>query len=81
VVTTTLNACRTSLKTTNTSEFLTIHVLVNSGTVRVFIDKVFVEKHCLNIYKLSKTVLVYNINRIPNKAGQISKVVNIVLHC
>jgi len=76
-----LNVCRTFLETTNTSESLTIHVLVNSSTTRVFIDKVFVKEHCLNIHKLSKTILVYNVNGISNKAGQISQVVNMVLYC
>ena len=33
----------------------------------------------MNTQKLSKSVLVYNVDSISNKVGQISKVVNIIL--
>ena len=35
----------------------------------VFINKGFVEKHCLDTYKLSKVIPVYNINGISNEAS------------
>lgn len=57
-----------------------MYTLVDSDAIGVFINKGFVEKHCLNTYKLLKTVPVYNVDEMPNKAGWISEVVNIVLH-
>ena len=58
----------------------TIHALVDSDVIEVFIDKSFIEKHHLNTYKLFKTVPVYNVNKISNEIGQISKVVDVVLY-
>ena len=37
-------------------------------------------KYWLKIYKLSYPISVYNINSMPNKNGQINKVVDIVLY-
>ena len=34
----------------------------------------------ISIQSISRPILVYNVNGFPNKAGQISKVVDIVLH-
>lgn len=52
-------------------------MLVDSGTTRVFINRSFIEKHYLNIYKLFKSIPVYNVNGISNEARQISEIVNI----
>ena len=68
------------MEITNISESFTVHALVDSDVIEVFIDKSFIEKHHLNTYKLSKTVPVYNVNKISNKIGQISKVVDVVLY-
>ena len=82
----TLDACGNylhlpiSLETTNTSKSFIVYILVDFGTIGVFIKKSFVEKHCLHIHKLSKAVLIYNIDRISNKASQISKVVDVILY-
>ena len=82
----TLDACENSLhlpislETTNTSKSFTVYILVDFGTIGVFINKSFVEKHCLHIHKLSKAVLIYNIDRIFAKASQISKVVDVILY-
>jgi len=69
-----------SLETTNTSKSFTVYILVDFGTIGVFINKSFVEKHYLHIHKLSKAVLIYNIDRISAKASQISKVVDVILY-
>lgn len=69
-----------SLKTTNISESFIVHILVDFNTIEAFINKNFVKKYYLNTYKLFKIMPVYNVNRIFNKAGQISKVVNVVLY-
>ena len=58
-----------SLETTNTSEFFSIYVLVNSRATEVFINPSFVEKYYLNTDKLSKSILMYNVDSIPNEAG------------
>jgi len=63
----------------NTSKTFLVYVLVNFGATSVFINKAFVDKHCLNICKLFFLVLVYNMDRTLNEIGQISKMVNIVL--
>ena len=67
------------LSTTNISQSLSVYILVNSETTSIFINKSFVDKHHLNTWKLSKPIFIYNMNRISNKASQISKVVDIVL--
>jgi len=48
--------------------------------MKVFINKDFVKKYYLNIYKISKAMLVYNINGTLNKASQTSKVLDIDLY-
>ena len=58
-----------SLKTTNTSESFSMHTLVDFEATRVFINRSFVEKHSLNIYKLSKSISMYNVNSTPNEDG------------
>lgn len=68
------------LETTNTSELFLICVLVNFRATKVFIKQGFMEKYHLNTCKLSKFVSIYNIDDIPNKAGQILKVVYIVYY-
>ena len=65
------------MKFVATSKYFTIYVLVNSSIIGVFINKNFMKKHCLNIFK---TMLVYNIDRTTNKISQISEVVNIVFY-
>jgi len=67
------------LETTNISESFSIHALVNSRAIGVFINQSFVEKHSLNTYRLSKLIPLYNVDSIQNKAGQISKIVDIIL--
>ena len=46
----------------------------------IFINRSFVEKHCLNTCKLSRSVPVSNINGTPKKTGQMSEVVEFILH-
>jgi len=51
----------------DTLEIFSIQVQVNSGTIEILINHSFIEKHYMNNYKLSKPILVYNINNTPNK--------------
>ena len=69
-----------SFKTTNNTESFSIYTLVNFRTIGVFINQNFIEKHYLNIYKLSKPIPIYNINGTSNKNRQILEVVNVVLY-
>jgi len=59
-------------------ETFSVWALVDFRTIEIFINQSFVEKYDINNYRLSKSILVYNINGIPNNS-QISKVVDIVL--
>jgi len=65
------------LETTDIFETVPLHVLVDSEATRVFINRSSMEKYCLNIHKLFKSILVYNVNGISNEARQISEVVDI----
>jgi len=68
------------LETMNTSKMFSVQALVNFGTIKIFINYSFVEKHYVNIYKLFKFVLVYNINSTSNKNRQISEMIDVVLY-
>ena len=52
--------------------------MVDSRAIGIFIDQSFVEKHGLTTHKLSRLVLVYNMNSTQNKTRQISEVVDMV---
>lgn len=58
-----------SLETTDTSEFFSVYTLVDSKAIGVFINQSFVEKYSFNTHKLSRPVLVYNVDTIQNEAG------------
>jgi len=82
----TLNACRTSIilsieiSTTNTSKVHFVKALLNSGATGNFIDKDFVCTKGISTQSISHPILVYNVDGSPNKASQISKVVDVVLY-
>jgi len=65
------------ISTTNTSKVHSIKMLLNSGATGSFIDKDFVH---ISTQSISCPISVYNIDSSPNEAGQISEVVDIVLH-
>jgi len=81
----TLDACRTSIilsievSTTDTSEVHSVKVLLDSGATGNFIDQDFVRTKGINTRSISCPIPVYNVDGSPNEAGQISKVVDIVL--
>ena len=64
----------------NTFKFFAIYALVDFSTTEVFVNKSFIKKYYLNIYKLFKAISVYNIDGISKKASQISEVVDIILY-
>jgi len=53
---------------------------LDCGATRSLIDRDFVCLRGMNTWTLSCNIPVFNINGFPNKAGQISKVVDVVLH-
>jgi len=82
----TLDACGTSIilpievGTTDTSEVHSVKVLLDSGATGNFIDQDFVRTKGINTQSISRPILVYNMDGSPNEAGQISEVVDVVLH-
>ena len=81
-----LNACRAFLilpievLTTDTTKTHSIKALLDCGAIGSFINKDFVWARKINTWSLSYSIFVFNVDGSPNKVGQISKIVNIVLH-
>jgi len=81
-----LNARGTSIvlpikiSTTDTSEVHSVKALLDSGATGSFIDKDFVRMKSITTWSISRPILVYNVDGSPNEAGQISEVVDVVLH-
>jgi len=65
--------------TTDTSELHSVKALLDSGVTRSFIDRDFIRSKGINTRTLSRNIPVFNIDGSPNKAGQISEVVDILL--
>jgi len=84
--TNTLDAHRTSIilpieiGTTDTSKVYSVKALLDSGATGNFIDKDFVHTKGITTWSISCPIPVFNIDSSSNEAGQISKVVDVVLH-
>jgi len=65
--------------TTDTSELHSVKALLDSRATGSFIDRDFVRSKGMNTRTLSRNILVFNVDGSPNKAEQISKVVDVVL--
>jgi len=68
------------IRTTDTSELHSVKALLDSGATRSFIDRDFVQLKGINTWTLSRNIPVFNVDGSPNKAGQISEVVDVLLH-
>ena len=68
------------VSTTDISEVHSIKALLDSGAMGNFIDRDFVQTKGINTRSISRPIPVYNVDGSPNEAGQISEVVNVVLH-
>jgi len=66
--------------TMDISKLHSIKALLDSGATGSFINRDFVCSKGINTQILSHNILVFNINSSPNKAGQISKVIDVLLH-
>jgi len=68
------------IRTMDTSELYSIKALLDSKATGNFIDQDFVHLKGINTRTLSHNIPVFNVDSFPNKAGQISEVVDILLH-
>jgi len=69
-----------AISTTNTSKIHSIKALLNSGAMGNFINQNFVHMKDISTRSISCPIPAYNMDSSPNRAGQISKVVDIVLY-
>jgi len=82
----TLDTCGTSIillievSTTDTSKVYSVKALLDSRAMGNFIDRDFVQTKDINTQSISRPIPVYNVDGSPNEAGQISEVVDVVLH-
>jgi len=65
--------------TTDTSKLHSVEALLDSGATGSLINRDFVHSKGMNTQTLSHNIPVFNVDGSPNEAGQISKVVNVVL--
>jgi len=68
------------IETMDTSELHSIKALLDCEATGSFINRDFVCSKGMNTQTLSCNIPVFNVNGSPNQAGQISEVVDIVLH-
>jgi len=66
--------------TMDTSELHSIKALLDNRATGSFIDRDFICSKGINTWTLSCNMLVFNVNSSPNKAGQISEVIDMLLH-
>ena len=82
----TLDTCGTSIillievSTTDTSKVYSVKALLDSRAMGNFIDRDFIQTKDINTQSISRPIPVYNVDGSPNEAGQISEVVDVVLH-
>src|SRR6266567_8529036 len=67
------------LKTTDTMEESSTEAIVDTGATGEFINQDFVTCAKLPTRKLSQPIPVYNVDRTPNEAGSIHKVVDVIM--
>ena len=67
------------ISNTDTSEVHSIKVLLDSRATGNFIDKDFVHTKGISTQNIFRPIPVFNVDGSPNKAGQISEVVDVVL--
>jgi len=65
--------------TTDTSELYSVKALLDSRATGSFIDRDFVHSKGINTQTLSCNIPVFNVDGSPNKARQISEVIDVLL--
>ncbi|KNZ72237.1 hypothetical protein J132_04148 [Termitomyces sp. J132] len=68
------------IKIIDTQQTHGVTALLNSRAMGLFLDSEFIKCHGLTMQPLPKPIPVYNIDGMPNKAGTISSMVDLVLH-
>ncbi|KNZ75968.1 hypothetical protein J132_00716 [Termitomyces sp. J132] len=68
------------IETMDTQQTCRVTALLDSRATGLFLDSEFIKCHSLTMQPLPKPIPVYNIDRMPNKAGAINSVVDLVLH-
>ena len=63
----------------DTSKLYSVKALLDSRTTRSFINQDFICSKGINTQTLSHNIPVFNIDSSPNKAGQISEVIDVLL--
>ncbi|KNZ71726.1 hypothetical protein J132_07408 [Termitomyces sp. J132] len=66
------------IKTMDTQQTHRVTALLDSRVTGLFLDSELVKHHGLIMQPLLKPILVFNINRMPNKAGAISSMIDLV---
>ena len=66
--------------TTDMSKLHSVKALLDYRATRSLIDRDFVRSQEMNTQTLSCNIPVFNVDSSPNEAGQISKIVDVVLH-
>jgi len=67
------------LETTDTGEVKSVSSFMDGGATREFIDHHYAKSNRLHTQKLSKPILVYNVNGTLNEAGSITEGVDLIL--
>ncbi|KNZ78389.1 hypothetical protein J132_01043 [Termitomyces sp. J132] len=68
------------IETTDTQQTHRVTTLLDSRATGLFLDLEFIKHHSLTMQPLPKPIPVFNINGMPNEAGAISSIVNLVLY-
>jgi len=68
------------IETTDTAERRSVLSLVDSGATGELIDRHYAKSCRFNLLKLSKPIPVYNVDGTLNEAGDITEVVDFILH-
>ena len=63
----------------DTSELHSVEALLDCGATGSLINRDFVHSKGMNTWTLSHNIPVFNVDGSPNEAGQISKMVDVVL--
>ena len=64
----------------DTAEKKSVSALVDCGATGEFIDRHYAKSSHFNLLKLTKPILVYNVNSTLNEAGSITEVISLILH-
>jgi len=70
---------KVELDTTDTGEVKSVNSFVDSRATGEFIDRHYAKSNQLYTWKLSKPILVYNVDGTLNEAGSITEVVDLIL--